>query len=317
DRNLAAVEQGFDITIARRGNQLSLHGETEGVEGAEAALREAEKNYRSIFDNAPIGIYRSTPGGELRKANPVLTRLLGHTNEPELISALRRSGRDIYVDPKRRETFTDLLQRDGVVTNFESEIRRVGAENEEPIWVSENAHLVRDDLGEVQFFEGTIEDITARVEAAKELSRFRVVVDASQEAIAIAGLDGMLIYANRAHQQLFGHPPLHRKPRHWYDSFPPTGVSQFEAEVLPELERNQGWEGVMDAVDSTGKKFTIWGRTDTINDENGVPQLVFALMHDYTSEIEMRNELREARDRAQDANKAKSEFLVTHRREEF
>ncbi|MEL7463601.1 MAG: PhoH family protein [Pseudomonadota bacterium] len=39
DRNLAAVEQGFDITIARRGNQLSLHGETEAVEGAEAALR--------------------------------------------------------------------------------------------------------------------------------------------------------------------------------------------------------------------------------------------------------------------------------------
>ncbi|MEL6793171.1 MAG: phosphate starvation-inducible protein PhoH, partial [Pseudomonadota bacterium] len=39
DRNLAAVEQGFEITIARRGNQLSLHGEAEAVEGAEAALR--------------------------------------------------------------------------------------------------------------------------------------------------------------------------------------------------------------------------------------------------------------------------------------
>lgn len=282
-----------------------------GQRRAEAALREAEKNYRSIFDNAPIGIYRSTPRGQLLKANPVLTRLLGHSSETDLIAGLRKSGRDIYVDPDRREAFSHLLQRDGVVTNFESEIRRVSAENEDPIWVSENAHLVRDDAGEVLFFEGTIEDITQRVEAAKELSRFRVVVDASQEAIAIAGLDGMLIYANRAHQQLFGHPPLDRKPRHWYDSFPPSGVSQFEAEVLPELERNQGWEGVMDAVNSSGKHFSIWGRTDTINDKNGVPQLVFALMHDYTSEIEMRNELREARDRAQDANKAKSEFLAT------
>ncbi|WP_340107940.1 PhoH family protein [Pikeienuella sp. HZG-20] len=38
DRNLAALEQGFDIVIARRGNQLSLSGDAEGVEGAAAAL---------------------------------------------------------------------------------------------------------------------------------------------------------------------------------------------------------------------------------------------------------------------------------------
>lgn len=38
DRNLAALEQGFDIVIARRGNQLALHGDAESVAGAEAAL---------------------------------------------------------------------------------------------------------------------------------------------------------------------------------------------------------------------------------------------------------------------------------------
>lgn len=282
-----------------------------GQRRAEAALTEAEKNYRSIFDNAPIGIFRSSLDGRLLRANPALTLLMGYRSEKELLQLNTMTGSEFYVDPNRRAEFRRALERDGVLTNFQSEVVCGDIGKNRRIWISENAHLVRDERGRPAFFEGTIEDITERVAADEQLNRFRVLVEASQEAIAVARLDGMLIYANRAHQQLFGHPSLDRKPRHWYDSLQSTGVEQFENEILPELESSHGWEGVLEAVDSSGSRFPLWARTDTINDENGNPQLVFALMHNYSSEIEMRNELRDARDRAQEANKAKSEFLAT------
>ena len=278
---------------------------------AEAARSEAEKSYRSIFDNAPIGIFRSTPDGRILRANPVLANMLGYDGEDDLTRDPASRSDNWYVNQDRRAEFWRMLERDGYVTNFQSEVRRTGRGRDERFWVSENAHLVRDDTGKVMFYEGTVEDISERVKADKELNRFHVVVEASQEAIAIAGLDGTLIYANRAHQQLFGHPPLQRRPRHWYDSLSQKGVAEFESDVLPALERSKSWEGVLTAVDSMGREFALWSRTDTIDDENGEPQLVFAMMHDYTSEIEMRNELREARDRAQEANKAKSDFLAT------
>ncbi|MCW5635715.1 MAG: PAS domain-containing protein [Rubrivivax sp.] len=129
----------------------------------------AEHEWSSLFEFLPIGAYRNAPDGHQWRANPALARLNGFATEAEHLAADSEPNRPWYVDPGRRAQFRALLARDGIVTGFESEVRRYA--NGERIWVRENAHVVRDAHGAVLFYEGTIEDITPQVHAREALAR--------------------------------------------------------------------------------------------------------------------------------------------------
>lgn len=126
---------------------------------ADEALREAERRYRSIFENAIEGIYQSTPNNGYLAVNPALARMYGYDSPQELISTLRDIDHQVYVDPQRRLEFKRLMTKHGVVTNFESRVHR---RNGEIIWISENARSVYNNEGTLLFFEGTVEAITER-----------------------------------------------------------------------------------------------------------------------------------------------------------
>ena len=122
-------------------------------------MREAERRYRSIFENAIEGIYQSTPSNGYLAVNPALARMYGYDSPQELISTLRDIDHQVYVDPQRRLEFKRLMSKHGVVTNFESRVHR---RNGEIIWISENARSVYNSDGSLLFFEGTVEAITER-----------------------------------------------------------------------------------------------------------------------------------------------------------
>jgi PAS domain S-box-containing protein len=126
-------------------------------------------DFRSLFEFLPIGAYRSRPDGTQLRANPALVRMNGYDSEAELLAAVRSIAREWYVDPARRADFVQQLERDGQVTGFESEVWR--HKTRERIWVSENAHIVRNAAGQVLFYEGTLEEITERVRERQALHR--------------------------------------------------------------------------------------------------------------------------------------------------
>jgi Amt family ammonium transporter len=136
--------------------------EIEGREKAATALREAEAKYRSIYENAFEGIFQTTPDGRYLSANPALARMYGYDTPEALMASVGDIERQLYVEPGRRDEFIKLMQAHDVVTNFESQIfRRDG----EVIWISENARAVRDAQGELLYYEGTVEDISERMQA--------------------------------------------------------------------------------------------------------------------------------------------------------
>ncbi|MDP3859053.1 MAG: EAL domain-containing protein [Stagnimonas sp.] len=132
----------------------------------EHSLAEAERRYRSIFENAIEGIFQSTPRDGYITVNPALARMYGYASPAELIADLRDIDRQLYVEPRRRADFVEALEQQGYVTNFESEIyRRDGT----VIWISENARAVCDEAGQLLFFEGTVEDISERKRSDQRL----------------------------------------------------------------------------------------------------------------------------------------------------
>jgi PAS domain S-box-containing protein len=152
-----------------------------------AEVQRAEANYRSMFENASHGIYRSSREGKQLRANPALVRLNGYDSEEELLAAVRDIAQEWYVEPGRRDEFIRLVERDGRVLDFESEVYR--HKTRERIWVSESAWVVRGQDGRVLYYEGMIEDITAR-------KRVELALAAAKVEVETAAADLRSIYDN-------------------------------------------------------------------------------------------------------------------------
>ncbi|WP_204368490.1 EAL domain-containing protein [Neosynechococcus sphagnicola] len=146
---------------------------------AEAALRQAEEKYRSIVENAVEGIFQSTLEGYYLTANSMLARIYGYQSPDDLVNNLTDIQHQLYVDPERREDFRQLMQQQGYVQSFESQVFR---KDGSMIWISESARAIRDETGEIIGYEGTVEDITARKSAEVRLYRRDVLLQGVAEA---------------------------------------------------------------------------------------------------------------------------------------
>jgi|HubBroStandDraft_5_1064220.scaffolds.fasta_scaffold03877_4 diguanylate cyclase (GGDEF)-like protein/PAS domain S-box-containing protein len=154
-------ERGTGV-IDVEGRAIALEGLIQDItkrKHAETMLREAERRYHGLFDNAIEGIFRTTVEGNYLDANPALAHIYGFESPQELMASLRDIGRQLYVDPQRRQEFMRIVKARGSVTGFESQVYR---KNGDIIWISENSRLVLGEDGRPLSYEGTVEDITER-----------------------------------------------------------------------------------------------------------------------------------------------------------
>ena len=169
------------------------------------ALLRSEERYRTLFENVPLGLYRSTPEGHVLMANEALLRLLGCATIEE-VRALDPA-REVYADPARRERFKADIARDGEVTEFVSVWRRRDGEQ---LVVREYARAAFDAHGNPIYYEGTVEDITEqrRVQLALRRSeeRFRSLVQHASDVIVVLDRAGKVRYLSPSAARIFGYP---------------------------------------------------------------------------------------------------------------
>lgn len=134
----------------------------------EEAIARVNEEYRSLFENSTVGIFRSTLDGKQLRANPALVRLNGYDSESEMLAAANDIAGEWYVDPRRREEFTEIMEREGRTTDFVSEVYR--HRTRERIWVSEASWLVRDHDGMPAYYEGMVIDATERMRTEAEIA---------------------------------------------------------------------------------------------------------------------------------------------------
>jgi diguanylate cyclase (GGDEF)-like protein/PAS domain S-box-containing protein len=194
---------GFTAWVWERGaGAFSPEGKLESIEGfiidisdrrvVAEALRETERRYRSIFENATEGIFQTSRDGRYLNVNPALAKLYGYESPEQLTTGLRDIQQELYVNPQRRQQFTDLMQIQGTVVGFESQIRR---RDGAVIWISENARAVRGADGELLFYEGTVTDITDR-------KQYEVQLEYQATHDILTGLPNRKLLVERLHQAL-------------------------------------------------------------------------------------------------------------------
>jgi two-component system, cell cycle sensor histidine kinase and response regulator CckA len=151
---------------------------------AEDALKESEARYHSLFDGVPVGLYRSAPDGKMIDANRTLIQMLGY---PDLESFLGVKADEFYVTIEDRIQWKNLLDGEGILHHFEMQYRcRDGT----PIWVEENARAYRGTDGRILYYEGSIEDINEKKQAAAEMLSLHEQLRQSQKMEAVGRLAG-------------------------------------------------------------------------------------------------------------------------------
>jgi PAS domain S-box-containing protein len=231
---------GHQIGVALENARLYQEAQRElaARRRVEGALRESEERFRGIFENAAIGLYRTTPDGHILMANPALVRMFGYSSFEEL--AQRNLEEEGYEPEYPRSAFKQRIESEGEVIGLESAwVRHDGI----TLFVRESARAVRDEAGNTLYYEGSVEDITERklaeqalrkahdeletrvqertVELAKaneallaeiaerkraeeELIRLSSAVKMSVDSIVIIDVEGKIIDVNEAALKMYG-----------------------------------------------------------------------------------------------------------------
>jgi PAS domain S-box-containing protein len=175
---------------------------------AEELLTQAERKYRSIFENAVEGIFQTTPNGQVVAANPAHAKMLGYDTPEDLILSLTDVTHQVYTRSEQRSEFMDILDKEGIAIGFECEMCR---KDGTVMWVSLNARRVCDAEGSTLLYEGTIEDITEKRKVQNELRLLnefnKAIIDHAPVAIFTLDKDGVFTSINPALAILSGLGP--------------------------------------------------------------------------------------------------------------
>ncbi len=162
----------------------------------------SEKRYCLLFEKSLSGVFRATLDGCIRDCNDAFCRILGYTSQEEL---LEHSAGDIYFSASDRTKFTDSLQLEKSLTNFEHCLRR---KDGSIVWVLENAALLASEDGSGPVIEGTMTDISERKRSDEMLqnseNKYRALFEDSADANWLMDEKGFLD-CNSAALQMFGY----------------------------------------------------------------------------------------------------------------
>ncbi len=172
-------------------NRLSgeLDKEKKRTDEARAALRESETRMSSIFDGVPVGLYRTTPEGTIVDANLAFAVMAGYR---DVRSVKKMNCRELYADPRVRETCVSMVETHGLAQDFEYQLRR---HDGEIIWVRDTSRAVKDGSGKTVFYDGAMEDITKKKQTDAFISWSRnlqtSLTDLSEKMLKHVPIDGI------------------------------------------------------------------------------------------------------------------------------
>jgi PAS domain S-box-containing protein len=221
------------------------------------ALEASEERYRSIFEDAILGLYRTTPDGRFENVNAAFAHIYGYDSPQQMLAEVQDVGRRLYASQEDREEFARRLAAEGELHDTEIEqVRRDGTH----IWVRSHDRVVRDASGAVRYFEGTVEDITAEHLAESALTeseaRFRTYVQSAPDGIFVVDVQGRYLDCNPAAGTMVGRTCDELLSMSVADMMVPSGAAAAAA-GFAELVRTGGLHQEIELLHKDGSEVTV------------------------------------------------------------
>ena len=268
-----------------------------------AEQRLAEESYRKLFETSIDGIYVTTPAGKLLNANPALARMMGYEAPEQLIASIDDVARNVYVNPAARDEFQRLMRRDGMVREFEYQVRQRGGGI---LWLSDSATVVRDDKGEVVRYEGNVRDITDQKRAEDAIAEGRrllqQVIDTVPAVINVKDNRLRYVLMNRYMSGIFGIEPeeaIGRTTAELMSRYGAKKTDVFDKRVLEGANELGFYED--EYVDATGQMRQWLVNKLPLLDADGRVDRIVTVALDIGERKRVELEMRKARDAAETA----------------
>jgi PAS domain S-box-containing protein len=268
-----------------------------------AEQRLAEESYRKLFEDSVDGIYVTTPAGALLNANPALARIMGYETPEDLIHGVSDVTHMIYVHPAARAEYQSLMQRDGMVREFEYQARQRGGAI---LWLSDSATVVRDEAGEAIRYEGTVRDITDQKRAEDAIAEGRrllqQVIDTVPAVINVKDKRLRYVLMNRYMAGIFGIEPVDAIGRTTTDLMARYGAQKADENDKRVLEAGTGLGFYEEEyIDSTGNMRQWLVNKLPLLDADGETENIVTVALDIGERKRGELEMRKAKDAAEAA----------------
>ena len=208
DGGVRYIHQSIQVQRDEDGNSTMAFGIMQDVtktEKSKKALEVSRKKFKDIFENAMEGIYQTTPEGTYLSVNPAFAHIYGFKSPEEMMEKVNDIKKQLYVHPEDRDEVKRLLETVGEVKNFEAEFYHQKGKN---ISVLINSRAVKDEIGKIKYYEGTVIDITKLKEAEKTLTqseeKYRSVIEQSYNGVVLSDDEGKIIEWNKSMEIISG-----------------------------------------------------------------------------------------------------------------
>ena len=246
------------------------------------ALRESEIRLRTLFETAPVGIFRSTLDGRYLTSNPTHAFIHGYASVEELLSSGVDIPRMVYADPSHRDEFIKRLREEGEVKNFESlRMRKDGSQ----VWVATSARLSKDPQSGKEIIDGFTVDFTDRKRAEDEARESKEylnqIINSVADPIFVKDQAHRLVLVNDAECRLTGLSREEVLGRTDYEFFPKEQVDVFWAHDDEVLQTGQDSVSEEEITDASGVKHTIVTKKTRYEAANG-QRFIVGVIRDVT-----------------------------------
>ncbi len=253
----------------------------------ENSYHEAQETYKGIFDHAAMGIVKYTLEGEFLSVNNALMKMYGYEDQGTLLKEMTQRHGQLYVDEIRHEELQKALAVDSEVVDFESRVQRNGGGQ---FWISENIRLVRDEEHRPLYYLATVQDISAKKTAERELRLLANTVACARDCFLLSNLEGAILFVNDAfvstygfaEEDIVGKSPLMLGGKN-------VAVATLRTAYLPP---SGSWMGELRASRADGSEFPVEIQTSTVRDEAGKPIAYVTVARDITDRVQKEEQIR-------------------------
>jgi len=200
------------------------------------ALRESEEKYKQLQEKVPIGLYKSTPAGNLIYVNSWTAKILGYDSPEELMMV---NTYDLYADPKVRADAIKSLTEKGFLDDTEV---RLKCKNKNEIWAVINAKtFYKNNVPE--YFDGYIYNITERKTALDQHKEseelFQVLSQNLNSALFIINSDGFFHFVNPSMLEITEYSRKELIGKRLYEIVHPDYIEMVKSRELSRLMGNE------------------------------------------------------------------------------
>lgn len=251
----------------------------------------SEQRYRSIFENASIGVFKSR-GQVFLDVNSALARISGYSSRTHMLESVKDISTDFYCDGTKREQILNAINENkGSIYDFNMDFKKPDGSI---FTASVSANAVFNEEGNIDYIEGFIEDVTEKLAYEKMLreneKKFRELIENAPVGILSVSKDGSVLSANTAILDILGSPSLEATMKINILTFPPlvsSGISQdfhlcFQSgeKILRQALYKSKW----------GKELILRYRISPIFDETGKVTAAQVIVEDNTLYVKSEEE---------------------------